>query len=173
MTRDLLHPLSSGDEARTLFLPVDVSFLKQLTQVFQEQGFIEALHTASAYQNTLVSNIAMWALDIRKNQLLFNPSTRYKSLDLIQQYSQTRNWLNYTIRNIVWHPHCQKVAVVTCDDAVRIYNCDNNLINPLLRHKQQKHITCLAWRPLSHTEIAVGHENGIILWNVDPKSLVK
>lgn len=144
--------------------------------MFQEQGFIEALHTASTYHNTLVSKIAKCALDvtkyIRKIQLLFNPNIRYSGINLIQQYSQTRNWLSYTIRNVVWHPNCQKVAVVTCDDTVRIYNCDNNVINPLLKHKQQKHITCVAWRPLSHTEIAIGHENGIILWNVDPNSLV-
>lgn len=172
-----MHPISSGDEGKALFLPVDVSFLKQLTQIYYEQGSIEALHTASTHNHFLISKSAKLALGllkyIRKVRLLLNPNLRYSGPGLISNFSQSRNWLNTTVRCIAWHPYCAKVAVVTCDDSVRIFNGDVCVVSPLLRCKQQKHITCVAWRPLSNTEIAVGHESGIIVWNIDPNSLVR
>ncbi|XP_074030052.1 aladin [Leptinotarsa decemlineata] len=176
ITRDLLHPLSSGDEGKALFLPVNISFLKQLTQVYCEQGFIEALHTASSHNQLLISSSASIILDvlkyIRKVRLVLNPNLKYSGPVIIKDFSQTRNWQSFTIRCIAWHLYETKVAVVTCDDSVRIFSGDSSIITPLLRCKQQKHITSIAWRPLSNTEIAVGHENGIIIWNVDANSLV-
>ncbi|KAJ8956838.1 hypothetical protein NQ318_014252 [Aromia moschata] len=152
ITRNLLHPVSSGDEGRALFLPVNVSFLKQLTQVYYEQGLVGVTHR-------------------------FHPQSvdrfeRYSSPSLINEVSQARNWSCDTIRCITWHPYVPKLAVATCDDNVRIFSGDDNSITPLLRTKQQRNITCIAWRPLSNTELAVGHENGIIVWNVDPNSSV-
>ncbi|KAJ8967810.1 hypothetical protein NQ314_002619 [Rhamnusium bicolor] len=176
ITRDVLHSVSSGDEGKALFLPVNVSFLKQLTQVYYEQGLVEALLTASSHNHLIISTTALLILDIlkyvRKVRLVLNPNIRYSGPNLINQFSQTRNWLCNTIRCISWHPHVLKVAVVTCDDSVRIFSDDNTAIIPLLRYKQQRNITCVAWRCMSNTEIAVGHENGIIIWNVDPNSLV-
>ncbi|VEN34662.1 unnamed protein product [Callosobruchus maculatus] len=176
ITRDQLHLVSSGDEGKALFLPVDVSFLKQLTQVYYEQGFTEALHTAASHNQWLISKSSRLILDvlkyIKKVRLIFNPNVRYSGPSLINEYAQARNWLNSTIRCIAWHPYCTKVAVVTCDDSVRIFNSECGALTPLLRCKQQKHVTCIAWRPLSNTEIAVGHEDGVIVWNVDPNSLV-
>lgn len=176
ITRDLLHPTTSGDEGKALFLPVDVSFLKQLTQVYYEQGYIEALHTAASHNHLFISKSSKAILTllkyVRKVRLLINPNLRYSGPSLIGNYSQTRNWLNTTIRYISWHPYCIKVAVVTCDDSVRIFSNDSNSVSPLLKYKLQKHITCVAWRPMSNTEIAVAHENGIIVWNIDPNSLI-
>lgn len=168
--------MTSGEEGRSLFLPVDVSFLKQLTQIYYEQGFIPALHAASSHRNSLISKSATLTLDILKYinnfRLIFNPNLRYSGPSLIHQYSQTRNWTNNTIRCILWHPHSEKVALVTCDDCVRIFHQDPNSPTTILRCKLQKHITCAAWRPLSYTQIAVGHENGVIVWNYDPSSSV-
>lgn len=175
-TRDLLHPIISGDEGKSLFLPVDVSFVKQLSQIYYEQGIIPALQTAASHRNYVVSKSANLVLDIlhfvNKLRLVFNPNLRYSGLSLIHQYSQTRNWANDTIRSIVWHPHCKKVALITCDDCVRIFHTDIGNPTTLLRCKLQQHVTCAAWRPLSNTQIAVGHENGIIVWNYDPSSSV-
>ncbi|XP_018577901.1 aladin [Anoplophora glabripennis] len=175
ITRDLLHPVTSRDEGKALFLPVNVSFLKQLTQIYYEQGFVEALHTASAHNQIIISKGALMVLDIlkyiNKIRILFNPNIKYSGTNLINQFSQTRNWLSNTIRCISWHPHTKKVAVVTCDDSVRIFS-DDNAIMPLLRYKHQRNITCVAWRYMSNSEIAVGHENGITVWNIDANSLV-
>ncbi|XP_076270083.1 aladin-like [Rhynchophorus ferrugineus] len=175
LTRDQLHATTSGDEGRSLFLPVNVSFLKQLTQVYYEQGFIEALYLIKSHNKFIVSQGAGVLLNIfkyvQKVRLILNPNIRYSGPTLIHKLGQTRNWQSSTIRYISWHPYCTKIAVVTCDDSVRIFSSDSTY-TPLLRCKQQRHITCVAWRPLSNTEIAVAHENGIILWNIDPNSLV-
>lgn len=176
VTRDLLHAVTSRDEGKALFLPVNVSFLKQLTQIYYEQGFIEALHAASSHNQILISKGATIILDIFKYvnniKVLFNPNIKYSGSNLINQYSQTKNWSCNTIRWISWHPHTKKVAIVTCDDSVRIFSNDNT-ISPLLRYKRQKNITCIAWRNMSNSEIAVGHENGITVWNIDANSLVR
>lgn len=175
-TRDLLHPISSGDEGRSLFLPVDVSFLKQLAQIYYEQGIEPALQTAASHRNYLISKSARVVLDIvnyvNNLRLIFNPNLRYSGPTLIHQYSQTRNWTNNTIRCLVWHPHCKKVALVTCDDCVRIFHTNLGTPTTLMHCKLQKHVTCAAWRPLSNTQIAVGHESGVIVWDYDPSSSV-
>jgi aladin len=171
----LLHHTNLGDEGRALFLPTDVPFLKQLTQVYSEQGFKEALRTASLHHHFLISKSAFLLLKfhsyLRKVQLVFNPNLECNGTELIDELSQTRNWANNFIKCIAWHLHCSRLAVATSDDSVRIYCNDSNFV-PLLRCKQQKNITCLAWRPMSLTEIAVGHETGIIIWHVDFNSLV-
>ncbi|EFA03757.2 aladin [Tribolium castaneum] len=175
ITRDLLHLPNLGDEGRALFLPTDVPFLKQLTQVYAEQGLKEVLHTATLHQHLLISQSARFLLAVwrylRKARLILNPSLEYHSCELIDELSQTRNWANNTIKCIAWHLHNSRLAVATCDDSVRIY-CNDSSFVPLLRCKQQRNVTCLAWRPMSLTEIAVGHENGIIIWHVDFNSLV-
>lgn len=159
-----------------MFLPVNVSFLKQLTQIYYEQGFQPVLQTAASHRNYIISKTATCILDvlsyINNLRLLFNPNLRYSSPTLIHQYSQTRNWTNNTIRCIAWHPHFMKLALVTCDDCVRIFHTDPESTTTLLRCKLQKHVTCAAWRPLSNTQIAVGHENGVIVWTYDPSSSV-
>ncbi|RZC34365.1 aladin [Asbolus verrucosus] len=175
ITRDLLHHTTLGDEGKALFLPTDVPFLKQLTQVYSEHGFKEVLHTSSMHHTFIISKTALLLLSIfryfRKAQLLLNPSLEYEGTYLIDELSQTRNWTNSSIKCIAWHLHNSRLAVATSDDSVRIYCNDNNFV-PLLRCKQQQNITCLAWRPMSLTEIAVGHETGIIIWHVDFNSLV-
>lgn len=43
--------------------------------------------------------------------------------------------------------------------------------NPLLKHKQQRGVACLAWRPLNASELAVGCLSGLLLWTVEPTSV--
>ncbi|XP_060516995.1 aladin-like [Cylas formicarius] len=175
ITRDQLHAVTSRDEGKALFLPVNVPFLKQLTQVYCEQGLVETLHFIKSHNQFVVSKSASLCLTIlkyiRKIRLILNPNIRYSGPTLITQLGQTRDWVNSTIRCISWHPYCKKLAVVTCDDSVRIFSSESTYC-PVLRCKQQKNITCIAWRPLSNTEIAVAHECGVIIWNIDSNSLV-
>lgn len=149
--------------------------MKQLTQVYYEQGPIEALHLAKSHNQIILSqsaSILLWAYNlVQKVRLQLNPNIKYDGPTLINMMAQTRYWANSTIRCIAWHPYCTKLAVVTSDDSVRIFSNESSY-NPLLRCKQQKNITCIAWRPSSNTDIAVAHETGIIVWNIDPNALV-
>lgn len=90
---------------------------------------------------------------------------------LISAVSQTRDWSLSPIRAMEWHPHTTKLAVATWDDSVRIYSSDTQLI-PILKCKNQSSVSCLAWRPFSASELAVGCEEGVIVWVIDPNSVV-
>lgn len=68
-----------------------------------------------------------------------------------------------------WHPKVFKLAIAACDDSVRIYTKDSTHTT-VLRNGHQKYITCLAWRPLSASELAVGCYTGIVLWKLDTSS---
>ena len=49
------------------------------------------------------------------------------------------------VKALAWHPHVTKLAVGLRDDSVHVYSAGNSL-NPILKHKLQKHVTDLAWK---------------------------
>lgn len=175
LSHDSLHPPSTGDESRALFLPVSVPLLKQLAQIYHEHGFIEALQAIAKHRNNVMSRAALLILRgvaySEKIRNLLVQKREESSTQIISEFSQTRLWESSPIRCFTWHPYCTKIAVAGMDDIVRIYCSDSNFV-PLLKCKQQRHISCLAWRPMSVSELAVGCESEIIIWNVDPASVV-
>jgi aladin len=76
---------------------------------------------------------------------------------------------SHIIRFICWHPNFFRVAVASSDNIVRIYN-DENQNFAVLKNGIQKGISCLSWRPWSASELAVGCENGVLIWTVDTSS---
>ncbi|KAF5283918.1 hypothetical protein FQR65_LT13679 [Abscondita terminalis] len=173
ITGDIIH--RRGNEVKSLFLPVQDTFLKRLVQAYSEQGIKEVLSIAQESGPIVISRIASVILNIINGICSF----RYKlssniianPLSLICDISQTRLWLQSSIRCIAWHDYHTKIAVATSDDVVRIY-CSNSTSVSILKCKQQMNVTCLAWRPLSNFEIAVGCEFGILIWNIDQNSLI-
>lgn len=65
-----------------------------------------------------------------------------------------------------WHPNVFKLAIASIDDNIKIYSADTVAIITL-KNGYQKCITSLAWRPLCAGELAVGCNNGIIIWKLD------
>lgn len=175
LSRDTLHPPSTGDEARVHFLPVNVPLLKQLIQIYHENGLIEALQAVSRHRNQLVASAANMLLKgvvyTEKVKSLFIKQREENAAEIAKEFAQTRSWESSPIRCFTWHPYCTKIAIAGMDDIVRIHSSDNDFV-PLLKCKQQRNISCLAWRPMSLSELAVGCENEIIVWNVDPASVV-
>ena len=78
---------------------------------------------------------------------------------------------NAQVKCLAWHPHVAKLALTMKDDAVQVVLTTSN-IKPLLKHKKQKQVACLAWRPYSASELAVGCSSGVLIWTVDPISVV-
>lgn len=178
ITRDMLHPLSTGDESRALFLPVNEPFFKQVAQVWYEQGVSEALKLIAEKQRTnypLAANTATYALKIidfmTSIRSMIQPYSNKDNRNLIASVSQVKDWFNSPIRFISWHPHCTKLAIAASDDSVRIYSTESTLV-PILKSKLQRGVSCVGWRPLSASEIAVGCESCILIWTVDPNSVV-
>ena len=84
-------------------------------------------------------------------------------------FSSTRNVKNAPVKCLAWHPHVAKLALTMKDDTVQVVLMSSN-IKPLLKHKKQKQVACLAWRPFSASELAVGCASGVLIWTVDPIS---
>lgn len=176
ITRDSLHLSSASDEEKDLFLPVDVPFVKQIVQIYYEHGLTQVFQTvSSSARHPVLSKIGFVALKLmsyaEKLQSVFNRAAKESSIKLISEFSQTRGWINNPIRCFSWHPCTTKLAVACLDDVVRIYSTDSSFTT-LLKCKQQKNVTCLAWRPMTISDIAVACENCIIVWNIDPSSVV-
>ncbi|KRT78158.1 translation initiation factor eIF2A [Oryctes borbonicus] len=173
--KDSLYSNKLGDDAKELFISVEIPFLKQLVQIYYEQGYVEMLQAAASHRKFLISNLASILLKTINGfdniRTIFNPTFKQSRTKIITKISLTRNWVNSPIRCIAWHPDYVKIAVGICDDTVKIYQKNSTLI-PILKCKQQKNITCIKWRPMSDSEIAVACEECIIIWNVDPHSVV-
>lgn len=174
----MLHPISSGDESRSLFLPVNEPFFKQIARVWYEQGLSYALQLVVEKKGNnqpsvaLVATYALKFIDFfEKLRDVVQPRIVKNSKQLIVSVSQVRDWVCSPIRCIAWHPHTTKLAIAAVDDSVRIFTLDSNLV-PILKSKYQKGVTCVAFRPLSASEIAIGCESCILIWTVDPNSVV-
>lgn len=174
----MLHPITSGDESRSLFLPVNEPFFKQIARVWYEQGLSDALQLVVERQGNnqpRLATAATYALKVidflGKIRDTIQPRVNKNSKYLINSVSTVRDWCNSPIRCVAWHPHTTKLAVAATDDSVRIYTIDSSLV-PILKSKYQRNISCIAWRPLSASEIAIGCESCILIWTVDPNSVV-
>lgn len=170
-----MHFSATGDEAKALFLPVDVPFLKRVVQIYYEHGLRDALQAVAERRSLLVSRVAFAVLKVLRlaDRVCEKCTCSARKIDhkILSELSQSRGWASDPVRCFAWHPICTKLAVAGLDDVVRVYSCNSTFV-PLLKCKRQKNITCMAWRPMSVSDIAVGCENEIIVWNVDPASVV-
>ncbi|KAK2102093.1 hypothetical protein P7K49_019760 [Saguinus oedipus] len=74
------------------------------------------------------------------------------------------------LRVFAWHPHTNKFAVALLDDSVRVYNASSTIV-PSLKHRLQRNVAALAWKPLSASVLAVACQSCILIWTLDPTSL--
>ncbi|KAM8829390.1 aladin isoform 2-T2 [Synchiropus picturatus] len=98
------------------------------------------------------------------------PHATLSSEDMIAEFSQVLNWSDGVVRAFAWHPHTDKFAVALLDDSIKIYN-PKSATTPTLKHRLQKSVAALQWKPLCASALAVACHNCILVWNVDPCSL--
>ncbi|NWT76636.1 AAAS protein, partial [Prunella himalayana] len=75
-----------------------------------------------------------------------------------------------TIRAFAWHPHTNKFAVALLDDSIRVYN-SNSATVPSLKHRLQRNVAAMAWKPLCASILAVACQSCVLVWHLDPTSL--
>ncbi|NXG40035.1 AAAS protein, partial [Dromaius novaehollandiae] len=75
-----------------------------------------------------------------------------------------------TIRAFAWHPHTSKFAVALLDDSIRVYNTNSATI-PTLKHRLQRNVAAMAWKPLCASILAVACQSCVLVWHLDPTSL--
>jgi len=115
------------------------------------------------------------------------PGITMSGEELTEKFSATRDWSSSPVRCLAWHPHTTKIAVAMRDDSVHIHSSPSAAATahayqpspaaaaplvPLLKYKQQRGITSMAWRPFYASELAVGCSAGVLVWTVDPCSVV-
>ncbi|XP_013112380.2 aladin [Stomoxys calcitrans] len=163
-----------ADSWRNVLVPVNEGVLKRIIRTFFESGFAEALNEARDTQvaggNAMISSVAEYTFQtiefLKRVKSKIFPHMKEQGISSIARHSETRDWIRSYIRCIVWHPNCFKIAVAGMDDIVRIYT-DEPAIVPVLKSASQKWITCMAWRPYTAAELAVGCQKGICLWTMD------
>ncbi|MEQ2170881.1 hypothetical protein GOODEAATRI_004885, partial [Goodea atripinnis] len=99
-----------------------------------------------------------------------HPHVTLSSEDMISEFSQVLNWPDCVVRAFAWHPHTDKFAVALLDDSIKIYNPKSS-ISPTLKHRLQRNVAAVQWKPLCASVFAVACQNCLLVWNVDPCSL--
>uniref|UniRef100_A0A2K6EZ78 Aladin WD repeat nucleoporin n=1 Tax=Propithecus coquereli TaxID=379532 RepID=A0A2K6EZ78_PROCO len=128
-----------------------------------EEEVFEWVKTASSWALAL----CRWASSLHGS--LF-PHLSLRSEDLIAEFAQVTNWSSCCLRVFVWHPHTNKFAVALLDDSIRVYNANSTIV-PSLKHRLQRNVSALAWKPLSASVLAVACQSCILIWTLDPTSL--
>lgn len=177
VTRDIHHHRQT-DENISMYIDVEDNLLKKITSVWYKQGFLEALSIAADptinRESKSLALAATYALKVANIFSAFRyflqPHLKDIGPKIVANYSNTRGWGHAPIKCLAWHPHTTKIAVATLDDNVRIYCSEVSFISTL-KCKAQVHVSSLSWRPFSASELAVGCEQGVIVWTVDPNSM--
>lgn len=157
---------------KELFLSVEGTKWDGIKTAWFEQGFISALlvtletNLKFSFFNNLIQNVTKLAYKYSNRA-----NVEGEEDIILPEYCLCKNWKNGLFRYIQWHPHCSKFAVVTVKDDVHIYSAGST-ITSVLKHRTQQFITCVAWRPLSASELAVGCSKGVYVWNIEPNSIV-
>uniref|UniRef100_A0A8D0DE45 Achalasia, adrenocortical insufficiency, alacrimia n=1 Tax=Sander lucioperca TaxID=283035 RepID=A0A8D0DE45_SANLU len=98
------------------------------------------------------------------------PHLTMSSEDMLAEFSQVLNWSDCVVRAFAWHPHTDKFAVALLDDSIKIYN-PKSATTPTLKHRLQRSVAAVQWKPLCATALAVACQNCLLVWHVDPCSL--
>uniref|UniRef100_A0A8D0BAU5 Aladin WD repeat nucleoporin n=1 Tax=Salvator merianae TaxID=96440 RepID=A0A8D0BAU5_SALMN len=100
----------------------------------------------------------------------FFPHLSLSSEDMIAEFSQAVDWAGCSIRAFAWHPHTGKFAVALLDDSIRVYNTNSATV-PVLKHRLQRNVASMAWKPLCASILAVACHSCVLIWHLDPTSL--
>ncbi|XP_077779968.1 aladin isoform X1 [Podarcis muralis] len=111
--------------------------------------------------------LCCWASSLHGS---FFPHLSLQSEDMIAQFSQAVDWAGCSIRAFAWHPHTSKFAVALLDDSIRVYNASSATI-PILKHRLQRNVASVAWKPLCASILAVACHSCVLVWHLDPTSL--
>ncbi|KAM6394891.1 LOW QUALITY PROTEIN: aladin [Rhynochetos jubatus] len=98
------------------------------------------------------------------------PHLSLGSEDMIAAFSQAVDWAGCTVRAFAWHPHTSKFAVALLDDSIRVYNSSSATV-PSLKHRLQRGVAAVAWKPLCASILAVACQSCVLVWHLDPTSL--
>ncbi|XP_048048536.1 aladin [Megalobrama amblycephala] len=98
------------------------------------------------------------------------PHLTLSSDEMVAEFSQMLDWSDGALRSFAWHPHTDKFAVALLDDSIKIYKSHSST-SPTLKHRCQRSVCALQWKPLCGSALAVACQSCLLIWHVDPASL--
>merc|ERR1719186_146227 len=178
---------SSGETAKSAFLPTKESRRRGLVHSFTGDGVAGVLELLAGEgvakedepQVGILSQLlakmsrvllAAWRLTSSLHGS-FNPHLLMSFQEMISEFSPTVDWQSSPVRCLAWHPHTAKLCVALQDDSIHVHS-SQQLVKPVLKHAGQRAVNCMAWKPCGASELAVGCQAGVLLWHVDPASVV-
>lgn len=162
--------------AESAFLPNSEKGGLALLTSWRQEGVTGLLSTLTGLEGCALvswlagSLLAIWRLSCTLHTS-FHPHLRMSTDEMLTTFCSSRGWAEAPLRCLSWHPHTRKLAVAARDDSIRVAG-EGAALRPVLRHAGQRDISCLAWRPCCAGELAVGCRAGVVVWRVDPGSLV-
>lgn len=177
--REIARQSAFPESAANAFVQQQQSVLKEALESWQEKGFVGFLEQLSKYNDpsigwSVARVVAKSLLVFTRwfyKQGLFFPHLLLSSEDMCKEFSMALDWSRGHVRAFAWHPQCPKFAVASHGDMVRVYAPDTSIM-PMLKHKSQRNITDMAWKPFCSSVLAVACQEGVLLWQVDPTSLI-
>jgi len=115
--------------------------------------------------------LALWRFSWSLSSSLY-PHLRLSAQEMIQEFTPSHSWPHAPIRCLAWHPHTAKLAIALSDDTVRVASTDSAATQPLLKYAGMKGVNCLGWHPCGSSKLAVGCQAGVLVWSLDPVSVV-
>ncbi|XP_023223058.1 LOW QUALITY PROTEIN: aladin-like [Centruroides sculpturatus] len=189
VSSDILRPHVSRESARNAFIEASSTTYKKIINSWNESGVLGVLKELS--RNEVKENFVYHWIGKAANSLLttYNwfqilKASIFPHLRVIKHFiikaklSHNINRLKKVclkntgiVRVLVWHPQTMKCAVALRDDSIRIFTSNNKMI-PVLKHRLQKEVTSMAWKPYYSSILAVACNTGVLVWQIDPTSLV-
>ncbi|XP_039271464.2 aladin-like [Styela clava] len=171
-------PAIVGETAKSAFLEQKETTAQRFKTAWYNLGVAGVLGEICSEESNqivypLVQNICQYLLIgmrwIRGMNFTLFPHLKLSQEALIAEFSMNREWSTSPIRFLSWHPKAHKLAIALLDDTIKIHYTNIPLV-PILKHKLQKYVTCVEWKPLSASILAVGSQTAILIWTVEPSS---
>ncbi|XP_077368761.1 aladin isoform X1 [Festucalex cinctus] len=157
------------DHSETLWMRTaaawrDGGFTGLLNEIVNSHEEVSKLSASSGCILALLQKISSF------HSSLF-PHITLSSENMITEFSQALNWSDCVVRAFAWHPHTDKFAVALLDDSIKIYNHKSCATTPILKHRLQRSVAAVKWKPLCASGLAVACQSCLLVWHVDPCSL--
>ncbi|RWS15000.1 aladin-like protein [Dinothrombium tinctorium] len=160
------------------FIERQVSPFKKAFNAFLRKGFVAGFTVLASIEcehNIWLNVVKKFASTVLYlwNMILviyayFFPYSLMHDDELCAQFSRCLDHTSH-IRCFAWHPVYIRCAVALSNHNVHIYSASNSS-SILVRHKQQKKITDLAWKPTNEEILAVACHSVVLIWSFDRNS---
>ncbi|XP_028402872.1 aladin-like isoform X2 [Dendronephthya gigantea] len=161
------------DYSESPFLAVEESLSQKLYNIWLSEGFNGVLEELSQTESNevplAISSVSKCLFAFIKWVENFSEKFVFGKQNQEHLESEFSSECRGPIKAFAWHPHLAKFAVGLEDDSIRIFAVKRGLTK-LLNNRYQKAVSCCAWRPLSSSVLAVGCQNGIMIWTINQHS---